>query len=69
MTGKKYEPPLYLDAGFEEALTRFAQTDKSELEASMARAKSKRPPGQKAPTAKPRQTATPSSRSKKSAAD
>lgn len=29
---RKQEPPLYLDMGFEEALTRYARTDPSEVE-------------------------------------
>jgi hypothetical protein len=63
MIGKKYEPPLYLDMDFEEALERFGTADPKEVKELMDRAKEKKPP-EKSPTAKPRQTATPSGRSK-----
>ena len=69
MTGKKYEPPLHLDMDFEEALRRFAQTDKQEVDESIKRSKKKKPPGNESPTTKHRQKATPSSRSKKRTAD
>jgi hypothetical protein len=69
MTGRKYEPPLYLDMDFEEALERFGTTDPKEVKELMERAKEKKPPGRKAPTARPRQTATPSGRSKGRKAD
>lgn len=70
MTGRKYEPPLYLDMDFEEALERFGTVDSKEVKVSIGRAKVKKPPGpDKAPTTRPRQTATPSGRSKKRQAD
>lgn len=47
--GKKLEPKLFLDMDFEEALGRFAQTDQKEVEASIKRAKKKKPPGDEAP--------------------
>lgn len=70
MTGKKYEPRLYLDMDFEEALERFGTTDPKEVKELMKRAKEKKPPGpDEPPTARPRQTATPSGRSKGRKAD
>jgi len=64
--GKKYEPPLFLDMDFGEALERFGTTDPKEVKELMERAKEKKPPGPgKAPTTKPRQTVTPSGRSAK----
>jgi hypothetical protein len=65
MTGKKYEPPLYLDIDFAKALERVGTTDKKEVYELIGRAKKKRPPGPDTPTAKPHQTATPSGRSKR----
>ena len=41
------EPPLGLDMPFDEALRRFIGTDPNELEASVKRAKKKKPPGGK----------------------
>ena len=32
MTGKKYEPPLYIDMDFDEALERYVGTDPKEVE-------------------------------------
>lgn len=64
MTGRKYEPPLYLDMDFGEALERFSQVDKKEADELAAQAKKKKPPEPKAPAAKTRQKATPSSRTK-----
>jgi hypothetical protein len=70
MTGRKYEPPLYLDMDFEEALERFGTTDPKEVRELMETGKTKKPPGpDNAPTARPRQTATPSGRSKRRKAD
>lgn len=69
MTGKTYEPPLYIDMDFGAALERFGSTDPKEVKKQMEKAKKKRPPGPDAPTAKPRQTATPSGRSKRRKAD
>lgn len=43
--GKKIEPPLKLDMSFGEALARALQTDTKEVEASIERAKQKKPPG------------------------
>lgn len=65
MTGKKYEKPLHLDLDFDEALERFGQTDKKEVDESIDRAKGKKPPGSKTPTTKTRRKATPSSRTKR----
>lgn len=42
--GKKLEPPLKLEIGFDEALARFALTKSQEVEESIKRAKTKRPP-------------------------
>jgi len=68
--GKKYEPPLHIDMDFMEALERFGTTDPKEVKDLMERGKAKKPPGpDKAPTTRPRQTATPSSRSRKRGAD
>ncbi|MEF2547216.1 hypothetical protein VQ045_08600 [Aurantimonas sp. E1-2-R+4] len=61
---KKYEPPLYLDMGFDEAMRRFAQTDKNEADKLGNRGKQKKPPGSETPTAKTRRKATPSSGTK-----
>lgn len=41
------EPPLGLDMPFDEALKRFIGTDPNEVEASVRRAKKKKPPGGK----------------------
>ncbi|WP_257179361.1 MULTISPECIES: hypothetical protein [Bradyrhizobium] len=41
------EPPLGLDMPFDEALKRFIGTDPREVEAGVARAKKKKPPGRK----------------------
>lgn len=41
------EPPLGLDMPFDEALKRFIGTDPREVEAGIARAKKKKPPGRK----------------------
>lgn len=70
MTGRKYEPPLFLDMDFEDALGRFGTTDPKEVKELMERAKEKKPPGpDKTSTTRPRQTATPSGRSKRRKAD
>ena len=42
--GKKMEPPLKLNMSFEEALGRFARTDPKEVEESIERSKTKKPP-------------------------
>lgn len=68
MTDKR-EKPLFIDIDFDEALRRFAQTDKKEVDESIGRAKEKKPPGPDAPTTKPRQKATPSSRNGKRHSD
>jgi hypothetical protein len=47
--GKKLDPPLKLDLGFEEALSRFVATDPEEVEESIERSKKKRPPEDAAP--------------------
>ncbi len=44
----KREPPLALDMDFAEALARFAQTDPQEVKESIERAKTKKPPGERA---------------------
>lgn len=46
MTGKR-EKPLFLDMDFSEALERFTQAEPAEVQESIARAKKKRPPGDK----------------------
>lgn len=42
--GRKLEPPLRLDMPFEEALSRFVATKPEEIDESIERAKTKRPP-------------------------
>jgi hypothetical protein len=42
--GAKLEPHLRLDMSFDEALSRFTDTDPKELDESIERAKTKRPP-------------------------
>ena len=67
---KKYEPPLFLDMDFEEALERFGTADPKEVKDLMEKGKEKKPPGpDKVPTTRPRQTATPSGRSRRRKAD
>jgi hypothetical protein len=41
------EPPFGIDMPFDEALKRFISTDPKEVEASVGRAKKKKPPGSK----------------------
>ena len=43
--GKKLEPPLKLDMDFGEALSRFVATFTKEVEESVERSKTKKPPG------------------------
>jgi hypothetical protein len=43
-TKKKVEPPLKLDMGFGEFLARALQTDPKEVQESIDRAKTKKPP-------------------------
>lgn len=43
----KTEPPLYLEMHFGEALARFTRTKPDEVKESVARAKQKKPPGDK----------------------
>lgn len=43
--GKKLEPTLKLNMSFGELLARLVQTDKKEVEESIDRAKTKKPPG------------------------
>lgn len=69
MTDRKREAPLFLDMDFGEALERFGTTDPKDVKDLMERAKKKKPPEDKPPTARPRQTATPSGRSKRRKAD
>jgi hypothetical protein len=45
--GTPPEPPLGLDMPFDEALKRFIGTNPKEVEASIKRAKKKKPPGGK----------------------
>jgi len=52
MTGKTYEPPLYIEMDFEEALARFAQTDKKEADALAQQSKKKKAPEDKPPGAR-----------------
>jgi hypothetical protein len=47
--GVKHPSPLRIDMGFNEALERFVGTKPKELDALIVRAKSKKPPGEKAP--------------------
>lgn len=42
---RKMEPPLRLDMDFGEALSRFVATDPKEVNESVQRSKTKRPPG------------------------
>jgi hypothetical protein len=42
--GRKLEPPLKLDMNFGEALSRFVATKPAEVEESIARSKTKKPP-------------------------
>ena len=50
MTDKrKTEPPLFLDMSFGEALSRFVATSPKEVEESVDRAKTKKPPQDDAP--------------------
>jgi len=54
MTGKrKLEPPLKLDLSFEEALSRFVATKPEQVDESIERSKTKKPP-QDAPLRRPR---------------
>jgi hypothetical protein len=47
--GAKLDPPLRLDMSFEEALERFIGTDPKEVDESIERSKTKRPPQDDAP--------------------
>jgi len=47
--GKKLEPPLRLDMSFEEALQRFVATKPGEVDESIERSKTKRPPQDEPP--------------------
>jgi hypothetical protein len=51
---KTQEPPLFLDMGFGEALTRFMRTKPNEVQESVDRAKQKKKPGDKAARPRPR---------------
>lgn len=62
---RKLEPPLKLDMDFGEALARFVKTKPAEVADSVERSKTKKPPGQDAPTTKTRRKATPSSRTRR----
>ena len=42
--GTKLDPPLLLDMSFDEALGRFVLTKREEVDESIERAKTKRPP-------------------------
>lgn len=50
--GKKMEPPLKLDMSFSEALGRFVRTSPQEVDESIERSKTKKPP-QDAPPRRP----------------
>jgi len=56
MKGRKVEPPLKLNMPFDEALRRFAQTDPKEAQASVERAKQKKPPGGAKPSGESEQS-------------
>jgi hypothetical protein len=47
--GKKLEPPLKLNMSFGEALSRFVATKPGEVDESVERSKTKKPPGDEAP--------------------
>jgi hypothetical protein len=49
---RKLEPPLKLNMGFGEALSRFVATRPAEVEDSIGRSKAKKPPGD-APSRRP----------------
>ena len=51
--GRKLEPPLKLDMDFGEALSRFVATRPEQVEESIERSKTKRPP-QDGPPRRPR---------------
>jgi hypothetical protein len=51
---KTQEPPLFLDMGFDEVLTRFMRTKPNEVQESVDRAKQKKKPGDKAARPRPR---------------
>ncbi len=53
--GKKLEPPLRLDIDFTEALSRFVATDSKEVEDSVERSKTKKPPRDGPPRRRARQ--------------
>lgn len=53
--GKKLEPPLYLDMDFEEALSRFVAADPKEVDESVERSKTRRPPRDEPPRRPARQ--------------
>ena len=41
MTGRKYEPPLYIEMSFDEALGRYVKTDLDEVKGGRLRPKKK----------------------------
>ena len=43
--GRKLEPPLRLDMGFGEAMSRFVASKPNEVAESIERSKTKKPPG------------------------
>jgi hypothetical protein len=47
--GRKLDPPLRLDMPFEEAMERFVATKSSEVDESIERSRTKRPPQDDAP--------------------
>jgi hypothetical protein len=47
--GKKLEPPLKLDMNFGEALARFVATKPEQVDESIKRSKTKKPPGDESP--------------------
>jgi hypothetical protein len=51
---RKLEPPLRLDMSFGEALERFVRTKPADVDESVARAKTKKPPQDATPRRPPR---------------
>jgi hypothetical protein len=51
--GTKLDPPLRLDMSFDEALSRFVATNPEEVDESVQRSKTKRPPQDEAPRRSP----------------
>ena len=69
---KKLEPPLKLDLSFEEALSRFVATIPKEVDASIERSKTKKPPQDatlRRPARRSEREASPSGRQRKPLGD